>query len=150
MACASLKSDGEAPVLSPVDMSTCVESLLERRGHLAAEVARIDDELDRVFARLAADRRLCLPAVLIASDLVTAASFILPPEGTCARDVLAQVLQGRHTTSELAAVLTRWSRGRIGDALKYLVHLGWLQRAGASTATRYEMAPGAIEAMRQA
>jgi len=141
-----------------------VDALLVRRGELAAEVEAIDAELDRVFARLVVDLPVGLRPVPVsdsgAGETSTAVRatdatksdtrLVVPPVGTCSNDVLALVLKGLHTTSEMAAVLSQWSRERIGDALSDLVRLGWLSRTGASQATRYRLAPEVLERMRQA
>lgn len=128
------------------DLSTVADALAQlmtRRTTLAGELARIDDELGRLFVQLADDRRVSVPTMPV-PDAVVALTVrtgrrIVPVQHSCQYDVLIAVLEGAATPRDLRAKLPAWSADRVKQACTHLVESGWLQRSGKTTNIRYDL-----------
>ena len=134
----------EQTALVLADAADALAALLARRDALAGELGRIDTELDRIFTKLADDRRVAVPARPV-SDAALALTVqtgrrVVPAQHSCQYDVLVAVLAGHHTPRALRSALPAWSADRVKQACTHLVESGWLRRTGATTNIRYGLA----------
>ena len=128
------------------DLSTVADALAQlmtQRTTLAGELARIDDELGRLFELLGNDHRVAVPTMPV-PDAVLALTVqtgrrVVPAMHSCQYDVLVAVLAGAETPRDIRLAIPTWSADRVKLACTHLVESGWLRRTGATSNIRYHL-----------